>query len=66
MRHPFPQFSLITTPRNYCPDDAEVQAFLADELLNFKSEPKTGLQLLFDAHCRFGEERCASIAIWLH
>jgi hypothetical protein len=65
MRHPFPKFSLITTPRCYCPDDAEVQAFLADELLNFKGEPKTGHQLLFDAHCRFGDERCASITIWL-
>jgi hypothetical protein len=65
MRPPFPNFSLITTPRNYCPDDAEVGAFVAAELLNFKSEPKTALQLLFDANCQFGEKRCASIAIWL-
>jgi hypothetical protein len=66
MRQPFPQFSLITVPRSLCSGDAEVKAFLADELLNFKSEPKTALQLLFDANCQFGEKRCASIAIWLH
>jgi hypothetical protein len=65
MRHPFPKFSLITTPRNYCPDDAEVKAFLADELLNFKGAPKTARQLVLDANCQFGEVRCTSIAIWL-
>jgi hypothetical protein len=65
MRHPFPKFSLITTPRSYCPDDAEVMGFLADEMLNFKREPRTARQLLLDAHCRFGDDRCTSITIWL-
>jgi hypothetical protein len=65
MRRHIPSLdTLITVPRNVCPDDVEVRQFLADEMLNFTRNPVGPRQLFHEVNLQFGEQRCASVCYW--